>query len=209
MLTVFAVGVSVDTKTLTHIHAKEGADSRSISIEATELLENLANFLLSANSRKTIDGTMGKWLTLRKSKASFFALVSSSYPERVGYKALEDTSNFFNSSSSSGDIEAFLEELIGKYNSPENFDKLTAVNAKVDDLKADVQGNLNRLVMNDDNLNELDENAKKLHDEAHMFSKNSKSLKRVLWWRNVWFWVMVIGVAVGVIVLIVLLLKLT
>ena len=207
-----AIAVSEDSRTLTHLSTRAGSDPKQISSEAQDVAESLSNLLLATNSRKVIDGTSGKWLTVKKPEAVFLALVASRYSERVGYQALEEAwgifSGFLINQDASG-LNFQLQSLLERYNSPESLDKLALANQRVDDLTLGVRRNLDTLIANDGNLNELDENARRLHAEAAAFNKNANTLKRTLWWKNVWFWVIVALVVAGVIVLVVLLAKLT
>ena len=207
-----SIGISEDLHSITQIVTRAGKDSRAITVEAADMLENLSNVLLSNNSRKTIDGHVGKWVTVKKANAAYFALVDLNYPERVGYKALDEadeTYRQFLENHNLSALKAKLNSILEKYIRPEEFDRLAQANRNVDDLVVNVQGNLDKLVKGDENLNELDENARKLHQEAQTYNKNANSLKKTLWWRNVWFWVMIAALVIGIVILIVLLAKLT
>ena len=92
---VMCVGVSSDMTSLTHIFVRPGESSKLITGEASEILENLQSVLLTNHARKSIDGTLGRWLTLRKPAGAFFSLVSPSYPERIGFKSLDELNDAY------------------------------------------------------------------------------------------------------------------
>ena len=94
--------------------------------------------------------------------------------------------------------------LLDKFNRPQDFDKLSQAQANVDDLKRGVQENVNKLITNQDELNDLEEQTNQMKDPAGKFEKNAKSLEREMFWRKVKYTAIIVGVVIAIILIIVL-----
>ena len=84
---------------------------------------------------------------------------------------------------------------------------MAAAHKNVEEITVGVKGNLEKLVVNNENISDLEDQSAKMRDTADQFKKQSKSLERTLWWKNIKLYVYLgIGI-IAVIVLIVLLSK--
>lgn len=203
-----ALGFSEEGRQLSQCFTLDVENGHFIKAKAAELLESLGHVLTGQNKRKTIDDSVGLWLTTRKNSGVFFALVSPTYPEYVGYRALDELESIYAGFLRTHDLARLKEEstrLLAKFNRPENFDKLTAAHQNVRNLTKDVQENIDKLVANDENLNELDSKARQMKETANLFNKKADQLKKTLWWRNMRLWIIIIAVVIAIVVLIVLL----
>jgi len=63
--------------------------------------------------------------------------------------------------------------------------KLAAVNAQAEGLKVQMRQNMDKAVENSEKVSELDAKSVKLEDKAKAFRKNTKDLKRKMFWKNV------------------------
>ena len=101
------------------------------------------------------------------------------------------------------------QKLLEKYSKPENFDKLAQAHNNVNELKIDMQQNVNKLIENQDGLDTLEEQTKEMKDNAQNFDKNAKSLERELFWRKVKYAAIIIAIIIAIILIIVLSVVLT
>ncbi len=85
---VIAHGFSEDSSTIAQLFVQGAAPANRIKSEAVEILENTRGSLMSNFQRKNVEGTLGRWALLKKSKCVYFLLAKSSYPERLSYQLL-------------------------------------------------------------------------------------------------------------------------
>ena len=207
---MLCIGISEDLSSITHITTLAGEGSKAISDESCEILENLHNILITNHTRKSIEGSLGKWLTLKKPSGVFFSLVSGGYPDRLGYKALDSAHEAYEAFLKSHDLEGLKSDvlaLLSRYNSPEDIDKLTAVNTEIEGIASEVKGNIDRLVGNAEALDSLEDRSLRIREQAGEYERNTRTLRKQLWWRNVKGAVLVVVALVVAIALLVALLK--
>ena len=97
-------------------------------------------------------------------------------------------------------------DLVKKYNDPE-FDQLNMAKKNVNDAKIQMKQNLNNLIDNNDDLNELDEGAEDMRNNAHKFQTKTKSLERIMWWKKVKMTICIVLIVIAIIVFIILMAK--
>ena len=205
-----ACGISEDTETLTQLYVRKGENSGEITDEANTILESLKNVLLQNYQRKTIEGELGLWYSVKKNRVAYFALTDTAYSERLAYKLLqelEDNYNEFLNTPDLGKLKSSGNGLIEKYNNPANFDKLSQAQREVNDVKNNVQENINKMITNTDNLEDLEDQTKNMRDNANKFQKQSKTLEREMYWRKIKYTAMIVAIVIIVIVIIVVLVK--
>ena len=157
--------------------------------------------------RKRVEGDQGIWYCTKKPNAAFFALAGKKYSERIAYMCLDEFEDKHKSFLRNADLETLKLEgnsLIAKYNKPENFDKLAMANQKVDNLKYEVNENVQKIIENGDNLNDLEDQTKQMNNMAGQYNKQAKSVERVMWWRKTRNMLVIIAIVVIVIVIIIL-----
>ena len=78
-----------------------------------------------------------------------------------------------------------LQDLKSKYNKPEEFDKLTAANTKIEAIQVQLKDNINDLAVNQHNLGDLEDKANEVNMTAKDFQGKAGDLEKILWWRKV------------------------
>ena len=111
--------------------------------------------------------------------------------------------NDFNSLKENG------QKLLEKYAKPENFDKLASAQNNVNEIKVEMQQNVNKLIKNQDELDNLEGQTQDMKDNAQTFDKNAKSLEREMFWRKVKYTAIIVAVVIAIILIIVLSVVLT
>jgi uncharacterized membrane protein len=99
------------------------------------------------------------------------------------------------------------ENLLAKYNSPEQFDLLSQANQQVQEVQIQVQDNLNKMVENNENLSQLEIQTHQMMETANQFEKGTKKVERVMWWRKTKSIIIIVVAVIIIIVVIVLLAK--
>ena len=101
------------------------------------------------------------------------------------------------------------QKLLEKYAKPENFDKLAQAQNNVNEIKVEMQENVNKLIKNQDELDTLEGQTRDMKDNAQTFDKNAKSLEREMFWRKVKYTAVIIAIVIAIILIIVLSVVLT
>ena len=83
-----AHGFSEDQYQISQLFLNASQNKKKVESEALEIVESIRNLLLQDYQRKTIDASLGRWFCLKKPRATYFALASQAYPERLAYQLL-------------------------------------------------------------------------------------------------------------------------
>lgn len=207
---VSCIGISEDCQTLTQLFSKTKSDTSRLSNEASDILENLQNLLINNNDRKNIETDSGIWCCTKSSNITYIGLVNRNYPDRLSFQMLKELEKIYLNFNNNQDLDLLKKkgnELVLKFNSPEKFDKLSQAQNDVNGLQRDMQKNVDKLVDNQEDLEDLENQTKNLQDNAGKFSKKSKSLERVMLWKNIKFWIFLVCFVVILIIIIVLIAK--
>ena len=78
----------------------------------------------------------------------------------------------------------FLDYSSHRFESPENVDRLAAVSQKVDVVKTVMKENIEEILKNNEKLEEIEEKAKNLDNQAIEFHKGTKDLAQKMWWKK-------------------------
>jgi hypothetical protein len=107
------------------------------------------------------------------------------YPERLAWRACEEMANI---SSNHGhkclnekkvkDLDAPLKELLDRYDDPAQEDKLMEVQGKVDETKAVMAQNVERILQNTENLQDLEAKTAQMESGANQFNQQAKKMHR-------------------------------
>lgn len=76
-------------------------------------------------------------------------------------------------------------------------------------IQGQVQESIERLVVNQDELKQLQSQADKMAENAAEFQKNSKKVERIMWWRKTKIQIFIAVGIIAVIILILVLVKFT
>ena len=98
------------------------------------------------------------------------------------------------------------ESILKKYNDPE-FDQLAKARRNVNDVKVQMSENMNKLLENHGDLEDLEEGAIGMKNNAEKFKKGSHQLEREMWWKKVKLIVCIVLIVIAVIVVIILMAK--
>jgi vesicle-associated membrane protein 4 len=90
------------------------------------------------------------------------------------------------------------EGLLQKFNAPESFDRLHAAQNNVNQIKGEVQNNVNTLVARQEDINTLEEQTNEMRENAGAFEKNAKELERELFWRKVKYTAVIVLVVIAI-----------
>uniref|UniRef100_A0A7S0N7B5 V-SNARE coiled-coil homology domain-containing protein n=1 Tax=Pyramimonas obovata TaxID=1411642 RepID=A0A7S0N7B5_9CHLO len=125
------------------------------------------------------------------------AVTEASYPRRTAFQMLNALREAVNNNLTpqeiaestepgalNGTCKPWLKEVFQKYSALESVDKITAVGMKVDEVRAVMEGNINRVLDNAENLSSVEDKAESLRQNAQQFQRKSEDLRKVLWWRN-------------------------
>mmetsp|Transcript_39223 Transcript_39223/g.65916 ORF Transcript_39223/g.65916 Transcript_39223/m.65916 type:complete len:293 (-) Transcript_39223:113-991(-) len=125
------------------------------------------------------------------------AVTNATYPRRSAFQLLKDARDAVVNNVAPGEItgtsergalsrtcKPWLKQLSEKYSVLASVDKITAVGAKVDEVRLVMEGNINRVLDNAENLSNVEDKAENLRQNAQQFQRKSESLRKVLWWRN-------------------------
>ncbi|CAB9498912.1 whole genome shotgun sequence [Seminavis robusta] len=120
------------------------------------------------------------------------------YPNRIAIKFLEELGEEFqktighdalkkakeDSLTSKKDSKKILQAMCKKFETPASSDKTHKVLAQVDKVKEQMQGNIAGMMKNQESAESLNEKSAQLNEQAAVFKKNSKTLKKTMWWKN-------------------------
>ena len=125
----------------------------------------------------------------------YMAVTATDYPQRHIFKLLEEVKKDFLSNhraqlSTAGEnalakaAKRWMGSLCSKYDNLESIDKVRGVMAQVDEVKGVMHENVNKMLENHAKLEDLDDKAEELRNEAGTFKKGATKLKNRMWWQN-------------------------
>ena len=125
----------------------------------------------------------------------YCVITGLAYPNRIAIKFLEELGSEFQAklgkeakkakeNSLNNKSKKFLKPLCEKFESPAGADKTHKVLAQVDKVKAQMQDNISGMLKNQESAESLNEKSSQLAEQANVFKKNSKTLKKTMWWKN-------------------------
>lgn len=80
-------------------------------------------------------------------------------------------------------VAHILSDVAHRFNQPET-DKAEQVGAQVEDVRTTMEGNINKMLQNAEDLGQVQDKAENMEQGARQFKKQSANLKSQLWWRN-------------------------
>ena len=79
----------------------------------------------------------------------------------------------------------FLRDACIRYDDLAEVDKLTAVGAQVEEVKATMEGNINRMLDNQETVGAIEDKSEAMRAGAQQFQRRSDNVRRMMWWRLV------------------------
>lgn len=96
-----------------------------------------------------------------------------------------------------------MRKLYTKYNDTTSLDKVTAVNQKVQEVKALATEGINQVMRNVESAEVLSAKTNELEGNARMFKNDAKRLERIMWCRKMKITCILVLVVVGVLLYII------
>lgn len=162
----------------------------SLGAKSNQLLQD--RWDLRVHARETFLEHELKWLFLRYSSAVVICVVVHiEYPNRVGFKLLNEIIHILDRTQGYEMYEIkSLEKEVGtkikreqlKYNDLEAVDVLSKAQRKSDVVMHHAENNLRQLQDRGHDLEDLNDKSEALLEEAHMFDKNARQLKKTMAW---------------------------
>ena len=125
-------------------------------------------------------------------------ITATEYPRRAAFKLLDEIRGQVSEAAISaedvagatkeGALESllpFLRDACLRYEDLAEVDKLTAVGAQVDEVKATMEGNINRMLDNAETVGAVEDKSEALRAGAQQFQRRSDNVRRMMWWRLV------------------------
>jgi len=146
-------------------------------------------------------------------KITYLCMTSEGYTRMLSFKYLDEIKKSFISTygerakslhaySANADFKHKLQTLMDLYNSHEQ-NKIGKVTAQVAEVKDIMQENIEKVIEREELIVSLVGKSEALSTSSGIFQRNSKKLKRALWWKNVKL-MMLIGFIIILVVYIVL-----
>lgn len=137
-------------------------------------------------------------LHLQTGDAEVLAVMcSTAYPRRKAFEMLRELQaglaevagpEALAAMANEGDLNRYcqgmLRAAIKKYGDLAAVDKVAAMGLKVEEVKTVMEGNINRVLQNAENLESVENKTEQLRSTAQTFQKKSENVKKALWWRN-------------------------
>jgi len=121
----------------------------------------------------------------------------SPYSEQFGLQAKSGTTNALTKKS-----KKILSDYCKKYDDSSKVDKASALNSKVEDVKGTMQDNISSMLKNTEAAESLAERSNQLNEQANVFQKKSKDLRKQMRCKNIKMTIILTCLVVGVLVII-------
>lgn len=119
------------------------------------------------------------------------------YSQQFGLQAKSATTNSLTKKS-----KTVLSEYCDKFDDATKVDKASALNAKVDEVKVQMQDNIAAMLKNTEQAESLAERSNQLNEQANVFQKKSKDLRKQMRCKNIKMTIILVSLVVGVLVII-------
>lgn len=119
------------------------------------------------------------------------------YSQQFGLQAKSATNNSLTKKSKN-----ILSEYCEKFDDANKVDKASALNAKVDEVKVQMQDNIAAMLKNTEQAESLAERSNQLNEQANVFQKKSKDLRKQMRCKNIKMTIILVSLVVGVLVII-------
>lgn len=119
------------------------------------------------------------------------------YSEQFSLQAKSATTNSLTKKSKS-----ILSSYCKKYDDASKVDKASALNTKVEEVKVQMQDNIAAMLKNTEQAESLAERSNQLNEQANVFQKKSKDLRKQMRCKNIKMTIILVTLVVGVLVII-------
>ena len=175
----------------------KGKGSTASAAETANKVLQSGNLKPKSQLTVTIDHAIGT-LHLSAGEVDVIAVITApNYPRRSAFKLLEELRAKVEECVSREGVEGatkageyasqmpFLKEACTRYDDLGEVDKITAVGVQVDEVKAVMEGNINKMLDNAETVNAVEDKSEQLMAGAQQFQRRSDHVRRMMWWRLV------------------------
>lgn len=127
----------------------------------------------------------------------FLEELASEFSKKFGSEAKKAAENALNKKS-----KTIMQAMCKKFEDPGNVDAATRVIGQVDKVKGQMQDNIANMLKNTEAAESLAEKSDQLNEQASVFKKNSKVLKKQMAWKNLKMTLILGGVVVIILIVI-------
>lgn len=152
------------------------------------------NYSFSVSDKTLLKGV--SW-HLRSDEANrvFIVITAEQYPQRCAVQLVSELARSFtarageqvDASSENGlsrVTSGLLSELCARFDDPRAVDTLAKTVEKVESVKLIMQENIEQVLANTVQLDHIAETAENLNDQASVFKRNAKDLRKKMWWKK-------------------------
>jgi hypothetical protein len=94
---------------------------------------------------------------------------------------------------------SIITKIMNKYDKPEEFDKITLDQNKINDVKIKMHSNIDELLENTTKLEHIEKASNELKHLTIIFNNDARKLKNKMWWDNMKYY-FIIGGAIGIVI---------
>lgn len=145
----------------------------------------------------------------------YLVVSARDYQQRIAFKFLAEVKREFDAAfgndvqsarhgSLSRSSRDLFRALCDKYNSPQNIDKVAAVNLQVEEAKGVMQNNIETVLRNQDNIETLLDQSDTMKNEATGFHRSANRAKDKMWWKNVKLQIVIVILILVIVAIIVI-----
>mmetsp|Transcript_44339 Transcript_44339/g.94386 ORF Transcript_44339/g.94386 Transcript_44339/m.94386 type:complete len:210 (+) Transcript_44339:3-632(+) len=98
--------------------------------------------------------------------------------------------------------KSLLKEYCKKYDDASKVDKASALNSKVEGVKVQMQDNIAAMLQNTEQAETLAERSNQLNEQANVFQKKSKDLRKQMRCKNIKMTIILVALVVGILVIV-------
>lgn len=189
-------------------------EENTVKSESKKVVQQIIHLELSPEERQKIKTQTGNWFCKIDDLGFMYLILSSqNYPERHAYELIsqiqkplkkianvqeqEDTTIKFN-------IKTLMAELLTRYDDLDNIDKINQAQARLEEVKIEVEDNVKKILSQQGDLQKLDNQTGNLSDQARQFQKQSHTLETIMLWRrrklNIIIFLVILGIALYILV---------
>jgi len=119
------------------------------------------------------------------------------YSTQFSLQAKSATTNALSKKSKS-----LLKQYCKKYDDSTKVDKASALNSKVEGVKVQMQDNIAAMLQNTEQAESLAERSNQLNEQANVFQKKSKDLRKQMRCKNIKMTIILVGLVVGILIIV-------
>lgn len=144
----------------------------------------------------------------------YLVICSREYQQRTAFKLLGEVRREFEdkfseqvSSARHSELSRAARDMLSgvceRYNVVENVDKVAAVKVQVEEVKGVMQGNIESVLRNQENIETLLDESDAMKNEATGFQRSANRAKDKMWWKNAKMQMAILALVIVLIILII------